>query len=135
MYRIGALANGATPVEVPERERVTDVDAILAACTERTRLVFIANPNNPTGTMIGEAEVWRGWPSGCPSTSLLVLDGAYAEYVEDYDGGAALVDARDNVVMTRTFSKLYGLGGMRVGWGYGPAHVIDVLGRLRGPST
>ena len=132
MYRISALANGATPVEVPERDRVTDVDAILAACTDATRLVFIANPNNPTGTMIGEAELAR-LADGLPARAMLVLDGAYAEYVEDYDGGAALVEARDNVVMTRTFSKLYGLGGMRVGWGYGPAAIIDVLNRVRGP--
>ncbi len=132
MYRISALANGATPVEVPERERVTDVDAILAACTDRTKLVFIANPNNPTGTMIGDGELAR-LAANLPGHVLLVLDGAYAEYVEGYDGGAALVDGRDNVVMTRTFSKMYGLGGLRVGWGYGPRHVIDVLNRIRGP--
>ncbi|TMM55486.1 histidinol-phosphate transaminase [Sulfitobacter sabulilitoris] len=132
MYRISALAAGATPVEVRERERVTDVDAILAACTDATRLVFIANPNNPTGTMIGAADVAR-LADGLPRQALLVLDGAYAEYVEGYDGGVALVESRENVVMTRTFSKLYGLGGLRVGWGYGPAHVIDVLNRVRGP--
>ncbi|MEQ8290993.1 MAG: histidinol-phosphate transaminase [Roseovarius sp.] len=132
IYKISAQANGATPVEVPERERVTDVDAILAACTKNTKLVFIANPNNPTGTMIGEAELAR-LADRLPKHVLLVVDGAYAEYVEHYDGGAALVDMRDNVVMTRTFSKLYGLGGLRVGWGYGPAHVIDVLNRIRGP--
>ncbi|UOA30963.1 Histidinol-phosphate aminotransferase [Sulfitobacter sp. DSM 110093] len=132
MYRISALAAGATPVEVPECERVTDVDAILAACSDATRLVFIANPNNPTGTMIGLAEIER-LADGLPPQALLVLDGAYAEYVEGYDGGAELVDRRDNVVMTRTFSKLYGLGGLRIGWGYGPAHVIDVLNRVRGP--
>ncbi len=132
LYRIGAHANGATPVEVRERERVTDVDAILAACNRKTKLVFIANPNNPTGTMIGEAELAR-LADRLPKQALLVIDGAYAEYVDNYDGGAALVDARDNVVMTRTFSKLYGLGGMRVGWGYGPAHVIEVLNRIRGP--
>jgi histidinol-phosphate aminotransferase len=132
LYKIGAMANGATPVEVPERERVTDVDAILAACTERTKLVFIANPNNPTGTMIGEGELTR-LADGLPPQALLVIDGAYAEYVEGYDGGAGLVERRENVVMTRTFSKLYGLGGLRVGWGYGPGHVIDVLNRIRGP--
>ncbi|PKQ13551.1 MAG: histidinol-phosphate transaminase [Alphaproteobacteria bacterium HGW-Alphaproteobacteria-1] len=132
MYRISALANGATPVEVPERDRVTDVDAILAACTEATRLVFVANPNNPTGTMVGEAEL-RRLAEGLPARALLVIDGAYAEYVEGYDGGAALVTTRENVVMTRTFSKLYGLGGLRVGWGYGPGHVVDVLNRVRGP--
>ncbi|MCX7566951.1 histidinol-phosphate transaminase [Sulfitobacter sp. F26169L] len=132
MYRISALAAGATPVEVKEHERVTDVDAILAACTDKTRLVFLANPNNPTGTMIGSADIAR-LAEALPPQALLVLDGAYAEYVEGYDGGAALVDARQNVVMTRTFSKIYGLGGLRVGWGYGPAHVIDVLNRVRGP--
>ncbi len=132
MYRISALAAGATPVEVPERQRVTDVDAILAGCSDRTRLVFIANPNNPTGTMIDAAEVAR-LADGLPERALLVLDGAYAEYVDGFDGGAALVEARDNAVMTRTFSKLYGLGGLRVGWGYGPAEIIDVLNRIRGP--
>ncbi len=132
MYKISALAAGATPVEVRERERVTDVDAILAACTDKTALVFIANPNNPTGTMIGAAEVAR-LAEGLPPQALLVLDGAYAEYVEGYDGGAGLVDTRENVVMTRTFSKIYGLGGLRIGWGYGPRPVIDVLNRVRGP--
>jgi histidinol-phosphate aminotransferase len=132
MYRISALAAGATPVVVPERERVTDVDAILAGCTERTKLVFIANPNNPTGTMIGAAEVAR-LADGLPPQALLVLDGAYAEFVDGFDAGAAIINARDNVVMTRTFSKLFGLGGLRVGWGYGPGHVIDVLNRVRGP--
>ncbi|MDU9002345.1 histidinol-phosphate transaminase [Sedimentitalea todarodis] len=132
MYRISALAAGATPVEVRERERVTDVDAILAGCTDRTRLVFIANPNNPTGTMIGASEVAR-LAEGLPSQAILVLDGAYAEFVEGFDGGAALIAERDNVVMTRTFSKLYGLGGLRVGWGYGPQAIIDVLNRVRGP--
>ncbi len=132
MYRISALAAGATPVEAPERERVTDVDALLAKCTKNTKLVFIANPNNPTGTMIGGNELAR-LADGLPPQALLVLDGAYAEYVQGYDGGAALVEARDNVVMTRTFSKLYGLGGLRVGWGYGPKEVIDVLNRIRGP--
>lgn len=132
MYRISALAAGATPVVAPEQDRVTDVDALLAAVTRRTRLVFIANPNNPTGTMIPLSEVER-LAASLPAHVLLVLDGAYAEYAEGYDGGAALVDARENVVMTRTFSKLYGLGGLRVGWGYGPQHVIDVLGRVRGP--
>jgi histidinol-phosphate aminotransferase len=132
MYRISALAAGATPVEVPERERMADVDAILAACTKATKLVFIANPNNPTGTMVSSSEIAR-LAEGLPPQALLVLDGAYAEYVEGYDGGAALVDQRQNVVMTRTFSKIYGLGGLRIGWGYGPRHVIDVLNRVRGP--
>ncbi len=132
MYPIYARACGATPVVVPEHERVVDVDAILAACTDKTRLVFIANPANPTGTMIGPAAVLK-LAEGLPAKALLVLDGAYAEYVDGFDAGRALVEARDNVVMSRTFSKIYGLGGMRVGWGYGPQAVIDVLNRIRGP--
>ncbi len=132
MYRISALAVGATPVEVAERDRTADVDAILKACTRRTKLVFIANPNNPTGTMISATEIAR-LADGLPPQAILVLDGAYAEYVEGFDGGLALVEARSNVVMTRTFSKIYGLGGLRIGWGYGPKGIIDVLNRIRGP--
>ncbi|PJF07929.1 histidinol-phosphate transaminase [Pseudorhodobacter sp. MZDSW-24AT] len=132
MYRISALAVGATPVEVAERERMTDVDAILRACSKRTKLVFIANPNNPTGTMISPAEMER-LAAGLPAQAILVIDGAYAEYVDGYDGGAGLATARDNVFMTRTFSKIYGLGGLRIGWGYGPRHIVDVLNRIRGP--
>lgn len=132
MYRIATLAAGATPVEVPERDRTVDVDAILGACTAKTRLVFIANPANPTGTMIGDSEFTR-LADQLPDHVLLVLDGAYAEFVDGFDGGARLVEQRQNVVMTRTFSKLYGLGGLRIGWGYGPRHVIDVLNRIRAP--
>ena len=132
VYPIVARAAGATPVVAPERERRVDVDAMLRAATDRTRLVYLANPANPTGTMIGGQDVVRladGLPDGC----LLVLDGAYAEYVGDFDGGLGLTEGRDNVFVTRTFSKMYGLGGMRVGWGYGPRAVIDVLNRIRGP--
>lgn len=132
MYRISTLAAGAIPVEVAERERVVDVDAILAACTSKTRLVFIANPANPTGTMVGGNEVAR-LADGLPDQAILVLDGAYADFIEGFDGGTRLIDQRDNVVMTRTFSKLYGLGGLRIGWGYGPKAIIDVLNRIRGP--
>ncbi len=132
MYRISAMAAGATPVEVPERDRTTDVDAILRACNRRTKLVFIANPNNPTGTMISAAEVDR-LAQGLPPQAILVLDGAYAEYVDGFDAGLALIESRSNVVMTRTFSKIYGLGGLRIGWGYGPKEIIDVLNRIRGP--
>ena len=132
MYRISTMAAGGAPVEVAERDRTTDVDAILRACTRRTKLVFIANPNNPTGTMISAAEVAR-LADGMPKQAILVLDGAYAEYVEGFDGGLSLIEARSNVVMTRTFSKVYGLGGLRVGWGYGPKPIIDVLNRIRGP--
>jgi len=132
MYRIQALAAGATPVSVPERERRVDVDAILGAAGARTRIAFVTNPGNPTGTLISDGEIAR-LAEGLPERCLLVLDGAYAEFAEGYDGGAALVEARDDVVMTRTFSKLYGLGGLRVGWAYAPRAVIDVLNRVRGP--
>ena len=132
IYRIPTLAPGGTPVSVRENNRTTDVDAILAAVTARTKMVFIANPNNPTGTMLASDEVTR-LADGLPETTILVLDGAYAEYVDGFDGGAAMVDARHNIVMTRTFSKLYGLGGLRVGWGYAPRAIIDVLNRIRGP--
>jgi histidinol-phosphate aminotransferase len=132
MYRISALAAGAVPVEVPERERVVDVDAILERAGPQTRLVFIANPANPTATFLPMEELTR-LAEGLPEECLLVLDGAYAEFVEGYDGGRALVEARDDVVMTRTFSKAYGLGGLRVGYGYGPRHVVDTLNRIRGP--
>lgn len=132
MYRISALAAGATPVEVPETNRMVDVDHILAGVTDATRLVFIANPANPTGTFLSLAKV-RQLADALPTHVLLVLDGAYAEFAEHYDGGASLTDTHPNVVMTRTFSKLYGLGGLRIGWGYGPQPIIDVLNRVRGP--
>jgi histidinol-phosphate aminotransferase len=132
MYRIGALAAGATPVEVPERERRVDVDAILDRAGPDTRLVFIANPANPTATLLPVDELAR-LAEGLPAECLLVLDGAYAEFAEGYDGGRSLVEAREDVVMTRTFSKCYGLGGVRVGYGYGPRHVVDTLNRIRGP--
>lgn len=132
MYRISAFAAGAAPVAARERDRVTDVDALLAACSDRTRLVFIANPNNPTGTMIGDEELLR-LADGIPRNAMLVLDGAYAEYTDGFDGGAALAHSHGRVFMTRTFSKLYGLGGLRVGWGYGQPEVIDVLNRIKGP--
>lgn len=132
MYRISTLAAGAIPVSVTERARHVDVDAVLAACTERTRLVFIANPANPTGTMLSYPDL-RRLADGIPDHAILVLDGAYAEFAAGYDGGLSLIEERKNVVMTRTFSKIYGLGGLRVGWGYGPRAIIDVLNRIRGP--
>ena len=132
MYKISALAAGATPVEVPEKNRVVDVDQILAAVTPKTKLVFVTNPGNPTGTMIGEADI-RRLADALPGHVLLVIDGAYADYIEGYDGMAKLTHTFDNIFVTRTFSKLYGLGGMRVGWGYGPKYIIDTLNRIRGP--
>lgn len=132
LYRIFALSAGATPVVAPERDRRVDVDALLDQVTPATRLIYLANPANPTGTVLDMSALTR-LAEGLPDQCLLVLDGAYAEFYAGYDGGAALVTARENVVMTRTFSKLYGLGGLRVGWGYASQHVIDVLNRIRGP--
>lgn len=132
LYPIVARAAGAVPVSVPERDRVVDVDAIQAAVTPSTKIVYLTNPGNPTGTMIDSAALTR-LADGLPESVLLVLDGAYVEFADGFDGGAGLAGARENVVMTRTFSKIYGLGGLRVGWGYGPATVIDALNRIRGP--
>ncbi|MBC6443243.1 MAG: histidinol-phosphate transaminase [Rhodobacteraceae bacterium] len=132
MYGICARACGATPVHARETDRHTDVDALLAAITPATRLIFVANPNNPTGTLIEAAELGR-LAAGLPPECLLVIDGAYAEFLDTYDDHIALIENHDNVFMIRTFSKIYGLGALRVGWGYGSAAVIDVLNRIRGP--
>ncbi|MCG8651071.1 MAG: aminotransferase class I/II-fold pyridoxal phosphate-dependent enzyme, partial [Pirellulales bacterium] len=134
VYRIAILANGATPVIAPETDARADVDAILGCVSERTKMVFLANPNNPTGTYIPFDEVQR-LRNGLPPHVLLVLDGAYAEYVRrnDYEAGIELVSTTHNTVMTRTFSKIYGLANLRIGWAYGPAAVIDALNRARGP--
>ncbi len=132
MYPILAKMVGATEVEVKEKDRRIDVDAILAAVTDRTRIIFVANPANPTGTYLEQDEV-RRLAAGLPDTVLLVHDGAYTEFVEGADGGAALVDEFPNVIMTRTFSKIYGLGGLRIGWGYAARDIIDVLNRIRQP--
>ncbi|MGI9365592.1 MAG: histidinol-phosphate transaminase [Rhizobiaceae bacterium] len=134
MYKIGILAAGATPVVAPETNYTADVDAILERVTEKTRLVFLANPNNPTGTYLPMSEV-RRLHAGLPSSVILILDAAYAEYVRrnDYESGIELVAGSNNVVMTRTFSKIHGLAALRVGWLFGPDHVIAVLERVRGP--
>ncbi len=134
LYPINALAVGATPIAAPERDETTDVDAVLARVTERTRIVFIANPNNPTGTYLGAHEVAR-LHAGLPASVLLAIDAAYAEFVNrnDYEPGIALVNRAENVVMLRTFSKIYALGGLRLGWAYCPPAVADVLNRVRGP--
>ncbi len=132
MYRIFALSAGATPVVAPEHNRTVDVDEIIARITPATRLIYIANPANPTGTALGNDALAR-LADAVPGSCLLVLDGAYAEFFDGYDGGVSLIEAHPNVVMTRTFSKLYGLGGLRVGWAYARQEVIDVLNRVRGP--
>jgi len=134
MYQIAARYAGSRVVKVAERNLTADVDAMLAAVSPATRVVFLANPNNPTGSLLPAGEVAR-LRAGLPPEVLLVLDAAYAEYVEraDYEAGAALVEATDNTVMTRTFSKIFGLGGARVGWCYAPTAVTDVLNRVRQP--
>jgi histidinol-phosphate aminotransferase len=134
VYRIAILAAGGKPVVVPETNYTADVDAILAAVTARTKVVFLANPNNPTGTYLPFDEVKR-LHAGLPPQVLLVLDAAYAEYVRrnDYASGLELVATAENVVMTRTFSKIYGLAALRLGWMVGPAHIVDAVNRIRGP--
>lgn len=134
MYQIAIRAAGATPVVAKERNLTTDVDAVLNSVTDHTKIVFLANPNNPTGTYLSFEEVNR-LHKGLPDHVLLVIDAAYAEYVRnnDYESGLALVSSSDNVVMTRTFSKIFGLASLRLGWAYAPAHIIDTLNRIRGP--
>ena len=134
IYEIAAQYAGAITRKAPERDLTADVDAMLAQVGPRTRIVFLANPHTPTGTMVPDREV-RRLRAALPPEVLLVLDAAYAEYVDDpeYDAGAALVDEAPNTVMTRTFSKIFGLGGARLGWCYAPAAIVDVLNRVRGP--
>ena len=134
MYRLAALAAGAHPVAAPETELKADVDALLARVTSRTRLVFIANPNNPTGSWLGAHELER-LHAGLPADVLLVVDAAYAEFVDapGYSSGLELALRHDNVVMTRTFSKLFGLAALRVGWMLAGAEVTDIVNRVRGP--
>ena len=134
VYPIATRGTGANPVAAPETEYTADVDAILARATPRTKMVFLANPNNPTGTYIPFDEVKR-LHKGLPANVLFVIDAAYAEYVRrnDYEAGIELVATTENVVMCRTLSKIYGLAALRIGWMYGPAHVIDAINRIRGP--
>lgn len=134
VYEIVIRANGATPVVSPETDFTTDVDAMLGLVTKRTRMVFLANPNNPTGTYVPFDDVKR-LHAGLPEDCILVLDAAYAEYVRknDYESGIELVATTNNVVMTRTFSKIYGLAALRLGWAYCPPEIADTLNRIRGP--
>ena len=134
VYKIAIQGAGGVPVIAPETELHADVDALLARVTPKTKIVFLATPNNPTGTYLPYDEV-RRLHAGLPKSVLLVIDAAYAEYVRrnDYSAGLEMVAEHDNVVMTRTFSKIYGLAGLRLGWLYAPAHVADVLNRIRGP--
>lgn len=134
MYPLSAMAAGARPLKAPETAMTASVDALLATVTDRTRIVFLANPNNPTGTYLPDGEV-RRLREGLREDILLVLDAAYAEYVtrNDYEAGIGLVNDFDNVVMTRTFSKIYGLAALRLGWAYCPPGIADVYNRVRGP--
>ncbi len=134
VYKIAILAAGATPIVAKENDATADVDAIINCISDKTRMIFIANPNNPTGTYLPMSEV-RRLHAALPNNVILVLDAAYAEYVRrnDYESGIELVSDNENVVMTRTFSKIHGLAALRVGWLYGPEHIIDTLNRVRGP--
>ena len=134
VYEIAARRVGATPVIAPDTDYATDVDAVLACVTERTRIVFIANPNNPTGTYAPRAEIAR-LHAGLPSNVLLVLDHAYSEYLEpgEDDGGLALAANAPNVLVTRTFSKIHGLAAERLGWGYASAEIVQAMHRIRLP--
>ena len=134
VYDIAARRCGAVPVVAPDADYGSDVDALLALVTEHTRVVFVANPNNPTGSFLPRGEIAR-LHAGLPSDVLLVLDQAYGEYVapDDDDGALALAEAQGNVLVTRTFSKIYGLAGERLGWATGASPLIDTLNRIRGP--
>ncbi len=134
VYEIAARRVGAMPVVAPDRDYATDVDAVLACVTPATRIVFIANPNNPTGTYAPRTEIAR-LHAALPGHVLLVLDQAYAEYLADGDddGGLALATTAPNVLVTRTFSKIHGLAAERIGWGYASAAIIEALHRIRLP--
>lgn len=134
VYEIAARRVGATPVIAPDKDYATDVDAILACVTDRTRIIFLANPNNPTGTFTPRAEIAR-LHAALPRHVLLVIDQAYAEYIEpeDDDAGLTLAMTEPNVLITRTFSKIYGLAAERIGWGYGAAPLIEAMHRIRLP--
>lgn len=134
VYRLVAQQSGAATISAPEKNLTTDVDAMLERVTPRTKIVFVANPNNPTGTYVPYSEIKR-LHAGLPENVLLVLDGAYAEYVRknDYSSGMDMAGEMPNVLVTRTFSKIHGLAALRLGWAYGPASVIDAIHRTRGP--
>jgi histidinol-phosphate aminotransferase len=134
VYPIATLGTGAKPIVATEKNHTADVDAILACVTPKTKMVFLANPNNPTGTYVPFDEVKR-LHKALPPQVLFVIDAAYAEYVQrnDYESGIELVATSENVVMCRTFSKIHGLAAVRLGWMYGPAHIVDAVNRIRGP--
>lgn len=134
VYRLVAQQSGAKALSAPDKDFTVDIDAILSLVSPRTKIVFIANPNNPTGTYIPQDDLKR-LHAGLPDTVLLVIDAAYAEYVDanGYSSGLELAAAHDNVLMTRTFSKIHGLAALRLGWAFGPAATIAALNKVRGP--
>tara|TARA_X000001036_G_scaffold426449_1_gene453868 strand:- start:86 stop:1189 length:1104 start_codon:yes stop_codon:yes gene_type:complete len=132
MYKISALLRGAIPVEVAEKNRVADVEAILKNCSEKTRIVFLANPNNPTGTFLKDGDI-KVLLESLPKNVLIVLDGAYAEYIKGFDGGISHVANFNNLIILRTFSKIYGLASLRVGWCYASERIIETINQVRGP--
>lgn len=134
MYSIYAKTAGGEAIAAPEKTLCADVDALIGTVNDKTKILFIANPNNPTGSYLKRDKI-EELHIRLPKDVILVLDGAYAEYVDDpeYTDGHDLVEKHDNIVVTRTFSKAYGLGGMRVGWGHAPDHIVDVMNRVRGP--
>jgi histidinol-phosphate aminotransferase len=134
VYKISTLANSGVPVEVPTRDLKLDIGDMIARVSAKTRLVYLANPNNPTASYVTVSDM-RRLHAALPDSALLVIDAAYSEYVRrnDYEAGIELVSTSENVVMTRTFSKAYGLAGIRIGWAYCPKQVADVLNRVRAP--
>ncbi len=135
-FQIQCAVAGADMIIVPEPDMCADIDAIAAAVTDATRLVFVVNPNNPTGTTLARVSL-RRLRDAIPDNILIILDGAYAEFADpgNYDNGFDLVDAGANIVVLRTFSKAYGLAGLRVGWLYGPADVIQAIANVRAPNS
>ncbi len=134
MYPISAMAAGATPKFAEEKNLTADVNSLLSTLTKNTKIIFLANPNNPTGTYLAKDDLLRLY-NGIPKHIILVIDAAYAEYVnkKNYTEGNELVEHNNNVIVTRTFSKSHGLGGLRLGWAYGSQYIVDVLNRIRGP--
>ncbi len=134
LYKIITLANNGTPIAAKEVGLKANIDAIISCVTKKTKIVFIANPNNPTGSYLNGNELSE-LRKKLPEHILLVIDGAYAEYVQegDYNDGKSLISDTSNTVMTRTFSKVYALAALRIGWAYAPSHIIEVLNKIRGP--
>jgi histidinol-phosphate aminotransferase len=134
-YRLDAVKQGATPVAVPLRDGAYDLDAMAGRIGPRTRIVYVCNPNNPTGTMVGRDAV-RTFIDRVPEDVLVVVDQAYFEYVTDPDYPDAVAEhalERPNVAVLRTFSKIYGLAGLRVGYMVGPAAVVREVMKVRNP--